>query len=206
MVQSWMGYEASTPLLVQAHAIASATRGESSVAAANALYQLTQTQCLAGDLESAIATAKRAADIYRERLGEADEKTKDAANLVAIITQGAAERAKDEQSRASRLARRLGLEANRAAELLARNASSSSATSVRGGRASLSSSTASRTAASTTTAATPETGAQTGSLGHLDLAELVSYIEGGKSKISSSGKSKSGSAKSKSLVGRRRPL
>jgi protein TIF31 len=188
MVQSWQGYEASTALLAQAHAIASQSRGESSVAAANALYQLTQTQCLSGDFESAVATAKRAADIYRERLGAEDEKTKDADNLVAVITQGAAERAKDEQARAGRLARRLGLGTSRAAELLARNAASN---------------TSSRTAsvAPSAPARAPETDSQTGSLGHLGLAELVSYIEGGKPKMA---KSKDG--KSKSLVGRRRPL
>lgn len=161
MVQAVSGYAEAVKVFIQSRDVATEATGAMSLSTAFHTSQLAHIHALNADLKASIPYAKEALRIYEERLGKDDEKTKDVESFLAIITQSAVEQAKGEEERAKRLAKRLRMDEGRTRQLLA-----------------------SRSAA---LEADPEASGivgvggmkdGTGSRGHLDVDELVSYIQG----------------------------
>ncbi|GAA96401.1 hypothetical protein E5Q_03068 [Mixia osmundae IAM 14324] len=156
-IQGWLGHEASIPYYKAAHASTVQARGPESIATGTASYAVAQVYALSGNMKAAIEPAKESARIFAARLGEKEEKTLEANNLLAVILANAANQAKAEQGQAASIARRLHISPERTAQLLAQARNGMPIESVQ---------------------AEAPTGETYGSRGHLAIDDLVKYISG----------------------------
>ena len=82
-----------------------------------ALSQLANALALAGDLHESQKVARQTHELYNMRLGDKDEKTIEAENLYDILTKAILNKERGEQAKLGRLARRLGLNEERAKQV-----------------------------------------------------------------------------------------
>ena len=125
------------------------------------MVQLANAQALSGDLITSRETAGQASELFNLRLGKFDEKTVEAANLHEVLTKAILNKERGEQAKVGRLARRLGLDEERAKQLMAKGAKEP---------------TVAKTTEDSAAIAVQQLVAP--SMGHLPLDELVSFIQG----------------------------
>lgn len=162
-----------------------------------ALHQLTQAHFLAGDIPKALETSKSALEIFEARLSKEHAQTKEVAKNVELLT--AVVENVEKQKQATQQAKERQLERLRAAQarvastdrrrlatgtptpLGAKSSSAAGPSSVAGvagvagpGEAGVSPS----AVQDGTAAAQPQEGSRIGERGHLDVDELVKFIQG----------------------------
>jgi len=162
MLSQWKDYAGAVPLLNSAVKYCSNVKGSTSLATGNILSQLANAQALNGDLIISKETARLASEIFNVQLGKFDEKTVEADNLYEILTKAVLNRERGEHAKLGRLARRLGLNEERAKQLLARTAGKDrQQDKLENGKA----------------LTTPQIA---NTMSHLSVDQLVDFIEGGR--------------------------
>lgn len=178
MVASSQGHAAAVPIYEQAVELAGKVRGPESIGCAAAILSLANAQAIAGRFVESKDCAKRAADIFAQRLGENDEKTQEANHLHQVLTRALTEREAGEKAKVERLARRLGLNEDRAKQLLERTS-----------RAAINGDAITPPTAATPTASSSATPTETidkavdskqrSAISNMRLEDVVDFIEGG---------------------------
>jgi hypothetical protein len=120
MLVQWQGHGAGVPLFQSAVEMSTAIRGATAVATGVNMSQLANALALAGDLHKSQEIARQTSELYKARLGSQDEKTVEAENLYDILTKAILNRERGEQAKLGRLAKRLGLNEERAKQVRAR--------------------------------------------------------------------------------------
>lgn len=188
---------AAVPFFRSAQALAQKAYGSNSIMSANASYQLGQCYIVDGRLAESVPYIEEALRIFELRHGKEGEHTRDASQLLSVVKTAIEQEAKGELEKVEKLAKRIGADPARAKELISRMQSTSAGSSLRrGGRSSAQMAADEAVEASSNNVkAAKDT---TGSRGHLDVDDLVLYIEGEQKKASTSsksGKSKKGGSK-----------
>jgi hypothetical protein len=86
ILQTQSRHAAAVRVLEGVHELSVRLFGESHIMAGTAMSQLTQAHFLNGDLEKALECAKVSADIYKQRFGEEDVQSQEAAKNVELLT------------------------------------------------------------------------------------------------------------------------
>lgn len=188
---------AAVPFFKSAQALAQKAYGANSIMSANASYQLGQCYIVDGRLAESVPYIEEALRIFELRHGKEGDHTRDASQLLSVVKTAIEQEAKGELEKVEKLAKRIGADPARAKELISRMQSTSTGSLRRSGRPSAQITADDAVQASNNTVkAAKDT---TGSRGHLDVDDLVLYIEGEKKKSSTStskgGKSKKNGSK-----------
>jgi protein TIF31 len=182
----------SLALLSQAQQQSAVIFGADHIQNGQALHQLTQAHFLAGDIPKALETSKSALEIFEARLSKEHAQTKEVAKNVELLT--AVVENVEKQKQATQQAKERQLERLRAAQarvtstdrrrlatgtpttLGAKSSPGAGPSSVAGpGEAGVSPSAVQDGAAA---AGQPQEGSRIGERGHLDVDELVKFIQG----------------------------
>lgn len=86
ILQTQSRHAAAVRVLEGVHELSVRLFGETHIMAGTAMSQLTQAHFLNGDLEKALKCAKVSADIYKQRFGEEDAQSQEAAKNVELLT------------------------------------------------------------------------------------------------------------------------
>lgn len=195
MVKSFQpqNHLAAVPFFRSAQGLAQKAYGANSIMSANASYQLGQCYIVDGQLAESIPYIEEALRIFELRHGKEGDHTRDASQLLSVVKTAIEQEAKGELEKVQKLAKRLGADPARAKELINKlQGPSSSSFARRGGRSSAQ--IAADDAVQASNGAVTSAKDTTGTKGHLDVDDLVLFIEGGQKKSSTSG-SKSGKSK-----------
>lgn len=184
---------AAVPFFRSAQALAQKAYGANSIMSANASYQLGQCYIVDGQLAASIPYIEEALRIFELRHGKEGDHTRDATQLLNVVKTAIEQEAKGELEKVQKLAKRIGADPARAKELISKlQGSSTSSFARRGGRSSAQ--IAANDAVQASNGAVKAAKDTTGTKGHLDVDDLVLFIEGGQKKASTSG-GKSGKSK-----------
>lgn len=137
---------------------------------------------MSGELAESEPYLAEALRVYESRMGADSESTREAGNLLSAVKQAALQRERSDLDRVEKLAKRIGSDPARARELMARVGASGAS------RALLDKSQASNGVNS------PATDDRTGSRGHLEVDELVKFIQGNDKPTSKNKKKTNGKA------------
>lgn len=167
------------PFYQASRRIATSIYGPNALLTGNSAYQLGQCYVIGSQLQAAVPYLDEAVSVYEARLGPDSENAKEARQLQAAVKQTALQKERSDLEKVEKLAKRLGSDPARAKELMDRMSRVSS----------------SKAAPELTNGAAAELKAndKTGSRGHLELDELVKFIQGNEGKLAPS-KSKKKSA------------
>jgi protein TIF31 len=152
--------------------------GPNSIISANSVYNLGQCFIVENQLSEAIPFLTEAVEIFERRSGKESEMSREASQLLNAVKSAIAQQERGELDKVQKLAKRLGSDPARAKELISRMSGAAGATAGKKAIAGLEQS----------AEAAKEAADKTGSRGHLDVDELVQFIQGG------SGSKKGGSA------------
>lgn len=165
---------ASIPFYKSAQELAKKAYGPNSIIGANSAYQLSQCCIVSGQLSESIPYITEALRIFEGRAGKESEAALEAAQLLAAVRQAVEQKERGESAKVEKLAKRIGSDPARAKELISQMQNSFLAEKKLLG-----------------TAVETENGVistdrkdKTGSRGHLEVDELVLYIEGEKKQTS----------------------
>lgn len=184
---------AAVPFFRSAQQLAQKAYGANSIMSANASYQLGQCYIVDGQLAESIPYIEEALRIFELRHGKEGDHTRDASQLLSVVKSAIEQEAKGELEKVQKLAKRIGADPARAKELINKmQTSTTSSFGRRGGRSSAQ--IAADDAVEASNGAVKAAKDTTGSRGHLDVDDLVLYIEGGQKKGASTG-NKAGKAK-----------
>lgn len=172
------------PYYKAAQELASQTYGPNSIICANSAYQLAQCLIVDGQLSESIPQIEEAVRIFETRVGKESENAREASQLLMAVKQAIEQRERGELAKVQNMAKKIGGDPARAKELMNRMQGSASANGKKSVNGDM--------AASAGAAAAAD---KTGSRGHLDVDELVQFIQGGDKKGGSGNK---GASKKKS--------
>lgn len=167
MVAKHSGHTASIPFFEEAVRLVLNTEGPESDSAAVAFTSLAQMQFLAGHVDAALVTSRKAEEAFKAAFGAEDARTNDAHQLTAHIELVQQHKAQGEQAKVERLAKRLGVKEDRAKHLLERSLRSETGTA-------------------STTASTSSVTTEDSSVSNLPLDDIVNFVTGGARASSSS--------------------
>jgi protein TIF31 len=192
---------AAIPFFKSAQELAKRAYGTDSIMSANSSYQLGQCYIINSQLAESVPYIAEANRIFELRMGKEGDLTRDSSQLLAVVKTAIEQEQKGELEKVEKLAKRLGSDPARAKELISRiqNSSSSSSSSQAfgrraGGGGRSSAQIAADDAVNASNGAIKAEKDTTGIRGHLDVDDLVLYIEGGQKKTSL-GKSSSSKGK-----------
>lgn len=191
---------AAVPFFRSAQALAQKAYGSNSIMSANASYQLGQCYIVDGQLAASIPYIEEALRIFELRHGKEGDHTRDATQLLTVVKTAIEQEAKGELEKVQKLAKRIGSDPARAKELISKlqgSSSTSSSFARRGGNSRSSAQIAADDAVKASNGTIKAAKDTTGTKGHLDVDDLVLFIEGGQKKASTSGTGSSKSGKSK---------
>lgn len=193
----------SLHLLTLASDLTTRQFGAEHLTTAQSLHQLTQAKFLVGDIPGAFTTSQQAYDIFKARLGEEHAQTKEVGRnvelLKAVVENVERQKAANEaqkKAQAERLhaaqARVGGLARFRRLGAGATTANGAGASSVNGNgdgvvAAAKAESSASGAAAAAVEADADAENSRIGERGHLDVDELVKFIQGGGASVGGAG-------------------
>lgn len=165
--------------------MASKALGPNSVIAAQSVYNLGQCHIVDNQLSEALPFLTAAAEIFTRRGGADSENAREAKQLVQAVTSAIAQKERGELDKVQKLAKRLGSDPARAKELISRMTG--------GGVGGSAASKKAIDGLAQSDEAVKEANDKTGSRGHLDVDELVHFIQGGSErKTTTSSKGKAG--------------
>lgn len=175
---------AAVPFFRSAQELAKKAYGSNSIMSANAAYQLGQCYIVDGQLAASVPYIEEALRIFELRHGKDGDHTRDASQLLGVVKTAIEQEAKGELEKVQKLAKRIGADPARAKELINKLQGSSSSGLRRGVRSSaqVAADDAVQASNGTVKAAKDTTGIR----GHLDVDDLVLFIEGGSAKKTSS--------------------
>jgi protein TIF31 len=172
----------SLTLLSQAQRHCAELFGAQHIQTGQALHQLTQAHFLAGDIPKALETSKAALEIFEARLGKENGQTMEVAKNVELLT--AVVENVEKQKQATQQAKERQLERLRAAQA---RVASTTRRKLGTNSPTLGTATASASAGPSSAAAVDDAaqqaaavqeGSRIGERGHLDVDELVKFIQG----------------------------
>lgn len=177
-----------------AEEIATKAFGPNSVISTQAVYHLGQCHIVENQLSDALPYLTKAAAMFTRRSGAESESAREANQLLAAVKGAIAQQERGELDKVQKLAKRLGSDPARAKELISRMTGSSGASNAAGKKAIAGLAQGQEEARAAND--------RTGSRGHLDVDELVQFIQGG-SGSSSAKKGAAGKSKGKKVAGKR---
>lgn len=151
--------------------------GSSSIISGNSAYNLGQCYIVENQLSESVPHLAEAVEIFERRSGKESEMTREAAQLLTAVKSAIAQQERGELDKVQKLAKRLGSDPARAKELISRMTGGNGAAAGKKAIEGLGQS----------AEAAKEAADKTGSRGHLDVDELVQFIQGGSSKKGVSG-------------------
>lgn len=193
VLQAMSEHPLSLTLLLAAHKSTSELFGEEHIQTGQSLHQLTQAHFLAGDIPAALAASEKSLAIFEKRLGAENAQTKEVARNVELLR--AVVDNVERQKAAGAQARERQLERLHAAQARVGGTSVKKRLGSTLGNGSSGSSgkpegipPTGATVSAADAAAAAEAASRIGERGHMDVDELVKYIQGGPSKNPSRGK------------------
>ena len=185
MLQTLSEHAVSLSLLVLAHHSTSELFGQEHIQTAQSLHQLTQAHFLAGDIPSALAASEKALNIFESRLGKEHSQTKEVARNVellrAVVENVEKQKVAGVPSRERQVERLHAAQARVGGGSVRRRLGSSLA-----GANGSSNATPGASAVTVPADEIAASSSRIGERGHLDVDELVKFIQGGPAKSTTS--------------------
>lgn len=175
---------AAVPFFKSAQGLANKAYGPNSIISANSAYQVAQCYIVNSQLAESVPYIEQAAKIYELRMGKESDSAREAQQLLNVVKSAVDQKEKGELEKVEKLAKRLGADPARAKELISKMQNGTSLN--RTNRSSMQQAANDTVAASN--GAVKKSKDSTGTRGHLDVDDLVLYIEGGSKKSSTTAK------------------